>query len=91
MIPPVTGNGMSLAFESAQLAVEPLAAFSRGEISWAQARQKIARSCDESFSRRLRWANWVQRFLLSPSLPNPIKSFAARNDWFWRFAFERTR
>jgi menaquinone-9 beta-reductase len=91
MIPPVTGNGMSLAFESAQLAVEPLVAFSRGEISWAQARQKIARACDESFSRRLRWANWLQRFLLSSSLPNPIKCFAARNDWLWRFAFERTR
>jgi hypothetical protein len=91
MIPPVTGNGMSLAFESAQLAVEPLAAFSRGEISWAQARQKIARDCDEQFSRRLRWASRLQRFLLSSSLPNPIKSFAARSDWFWRFAFERTR
>jgi len=91
MIPPVTGNGMSLAFESAQLAVGPLAAFSRGEISWAQAREKIARVCDDKFSRRLRWANWLQRFLLSSSLPNPIKSFAARSDWFWRFAFERTR
>jgi flavin-dependent dehydrogenase len=91
MIPPVTGNGMSLAFESAQLAVEPLAAFSRGEISWAQARQKIARDCDEQFSRRLRWASRLQRFLLSSSLPDPIKIFAARSDWFWRFAFERTR
>ncbi|HEY1717021.1 MAG TPA: FAD-dependent monooxygenase [Verrucomicrobiae bacterium] len=91
MIPPVTGNGMSFAFESAQLAVEPLAAFSRGEISWAQARQKIARACDENFSRRLRWANWLQQFLLSSSLPNPLKIFAARSDWFWRFAFERTR
>jgi menaquinone-9 beta-reductase len=91
MIPPVTGNGMSLAFESAQLASSPLAAFSRGEISWAQAREKIASASDKKFSRRLRWANWLQRFLLSSSLPNPIKNFAARNDWFWRFAFERTR
>jgi menaquinone-9 beta-reductase len=91
MIPPVTGNGMSLAFESAQLAVEPVAAFSRGEISWAQVRQEIARACDESFSRRLRWANRLQRFMLSTSLPDSMKTFAARSDWFWRFAFERTR
>jgi len=91
MIPPVTGNGMSLAFESAQIAAGPLAAFSRGEISWAQSRQKIACACDENFSRRLRWASWLQRFLLSTYLPNPIKNFAARSDWFWRFAFERTR
>jgi hypothetical protein len=82
---------MSLAFESAQFATEPMAAFSHGEISWTQARQKIARACDENFFRRLRWANWLQRFLLSPSLPNPVKIFAARNDWFWPFAFERTR
>jgi flavin-dependent dehydrogenase len=91
MIPPVTGNGMSLAFESAHLAVEPLAAFSRNEITWVQARQKIARACDDQFSRRLRWANWLQRFLLSSSLPNPMKIFTARSDWFWQFAFERTR
>jgi flavin-dependent dehydrogenase len=91
IIPPVTGNGMSLAFESAQIAAEPLAAFSRGEISWAQSREKIALACDESFSRRLRWASRLQGFLLSLSLPNPIKIFAARSDWFWRFAFERTR
>jgi menaquinone-9 beta-reductase len=91
MIPPVTGNGMSLAFESAQLAVEPLVAFSRGEILWEQARQKIAWACDESFSRRLRWANWLQQFLLSSFLPDPVKNFSARSDWFWRFAFERTR
>jgi menaquinone-9 beta-reductase len=91
MIPPVTGNGMSLAFESAQIAVDRLAAFSRGEISWGQSRQKIARACDESFSRRLRWANRLQRFMFSTSLPDSVKTFVARSDWFWRFAFERTR
>src|SRR5262245_25998075 len=32
MIPPVAGNGMSMAFESAELAVNPLAAYSRGEM-----------------------------------------------------------
>lgn len=90
MIPPVTGNGMSMAFESAELAVEPLAAWSRGEISWAEAREKIARACDKQFSSRLRWAKWFQHGLLSPALQNPLLTFA-RNDWFWRFAFEHTR
>ncbi|MFN0067655.1 MAG: FAD-dependent monooxygenase, partial [Limisphaerales bacterium] len=33
MIPPVTGNGMSLALESAALAADPLAAWSRGGAS----------------------------------------------------------
>ena len=91
MIPPVTGNGMSMAFESAELAIAPLAAWSRGELSWNEARQKIARDCDTSFARRLAWAKWLQRILLTPALQNPLVALAARNDWFWRTAFERTR
>ncbi len=91
MIPPVTGNGMSMAFESAELAIAPLAAWSRGEISWSAARQKIARACDEQFSRRLRWAQWLQSFLFTPALQNPLITLATRSDWFWRLAFERTR
>jgi menaquinone-9 beta-reductase len=91
MIPPVTGNGMSLAFESAQLAVEPLAAFSRGEISWAQARQKIARACDENFPRRLRWANWLQRLMFSPLLRTRPGSFIFQSQTVWGMMFARTR
>jgi flavin-dependent dehydrogenase len=91
MIPPVTGNGMSMAFESAELAVAPLAAWSRGEISWSVARQEIARACDDQFSRRLRWAHWLQRLVLTPALQNPLTFLAARSDGFWRMAFERTR
>ena len=91
MIPPVTGNGMSLAFESAQLAAEPLAAFSRGEMSWAQARQKIARACDESFSRRLRWANRLQRLMFSPLLRTRPGSFIFQSQTVWGMMFARTR
>ena len=91
MIPPVTGNGMSMAFESAELAVAPLVAWSRGELSWNIARQKIARDCDAAFARRLAWAKWLQRLVLTPSLQNPLVALAARSDWFWRQAFERTR
>lgn len=91
MIPPVTGNGMSMAFESAELAAEPLAAWSRGGISWNETRHRIARECDAAFARRLAWAKWLQRFMLTPSLQNPLIVLAARSDWFWRTAFERTR
>ncbi|MDD5139543.1 MAG: hypothetical protein PHY43_04685 [Verrucomicrobiales bacterium] len=91
MIPPVTGNGMSMAFESAELAVAPLAAWSRDEISWEEARGKIARDCDAAFARRLAWAKWLQRLILTPTLQNPLVALAARSDWFWRLAFERTR
>jgi 2-polyprenyl-6-methoxyphenol hydroxylase-like FAD-dependent oxidoreductase len=91
MIPPVTGNGMSMAFESAELALAPLAAWSRDQISWSEARQKIARDCDAVFARRLAWAKWLQRIILTPVLQNPLVMLAARSDWFWRLAFARTR
>ena len=91
MIPPVTGNGMSMAFESAELAMAPLAAWSRGELSWNEARQKIARECDAVFARRLTWAKWLQRIILMPALQNPLFALAARSDRFWQLAFTRTR
>jgi hypothetical protein len=91
MIPPVTGNGMSMAFESAEFASAPLAAWSRGELSWDEARQRIAFGCDSAFARRLMWAKWLQWLILSPSLQTPLIALAARSDWFWRLAFELTR
>ena len=91
MIPPVTGNGMSLAFESAQIAVESLVAFSRGEIPWTQAREKIARDCDENFSRRLCWAKWLQKLMLSPLLQTRPGSFIFQSHAVWGMMFARTR
>jgi len=91
MIPPVTGNGMSMAFESAELAVAPLAAWSRGEASWGDVRRQIAQSCDAAFARRLLWAKWLQRLILAPALQTPLVVLAARCDGFWQLAFDRTR
>jgi len=91
MIPPVTGNGMSMAFESAELAIKPLVAWSRGEISWTETQSQIARRCDAAFARRLAWAKWLQRCLLTPPLQNALVAFAAHSGWFWRMAFEKTR
>jgi len=91
MIPPVTGNGMSMAFESAELALAPLVAWSRSELSWNDARQRIAHDCDAVFAPRLVWAKWLQRIILAPTLQNPLVMLATHSDWFWRVAFARTR
>jgi hypothetical protein len=91
MIPPITGNGMSMAFESAELAVAPLVAWSQGKLSWHEARKIIAHNCDAAFARRLAWAKWLQRIILTPMLQNPLVWLAARSDFCWRLAFERTR
>ncbi|HEX4647011.1 MAG TPA: hypothetical protein VH598_15515 [Verrucomicrobiae bacterium] len=91
MIPPVTGNGMSMAFESAEISIEPLAAYSRGTISWSEARQIIARECDQRFAQRLAWAAQMQKLLLTPGLQSLLVFLVPRWRWLWRLCFDHTR
>jgi len=91
MIPPVTGNGMSMAFESAEMAIQPLAAYSRGDISWASAKQAIARSCDKAFAQRLFWAKWLQWMMFAPALQGRLGLLALRSEWLWRLMLAKTR
>ena len=85
MIPPVTGNGMSMAFESAELAVLPLQSYSLGEMSWVDARQTFARACNSAFSRRLMWAKALQWLMLAPVIRNHVGTPTLRCQWLWLF------
>jgi 2-polyprenyl-6-methoxyphenol hydroxylase-like FAD-dependent oxidoreductase len=91
MTPPVTGNGMSMAFESAEAAIEPLTAYSRGRLNWAEAQRQIAHRCDAAFSRRLTWARVLQWMIVSPPLHSGLKKFLLRSDLIWRLMFAQTR
>ncbi len=91
MIPPVTGNGMSMALEAAALAAGPIEAFSRCEASWLETRRSIATACDRLFSSRLRWAGWFQHFLFSGWMQRKPGWLLLRSDSLWRLLFARTR
>lgn len=91
MTPPVTGNGMSMAFESAEMATEPLAAYSRGQISWTQAKEHIAKNCDAAFARRLAWARRLQWLMISPALRGRFGAWLLGSDFLWQWMFTRTR
>jgi 2-polyprenyl-6-methoxyphenol hydroxylase-like FAD-dependent oxidoreductase len=65
MIPPLTGNGMSMAFESAALAAPELELYSAGERTWDETIRVHNLNWRRAFSRRLRWANWTQRLVFS--------------------------
>jgi 2-polyprenyl-6-methoxyphenol hydroxylase-like FAD-dependent oxidoreductase len=91
MTPPITGNGMSMAFESAALAVGPLADYSRGRLNWSQAQRQIAQNCDTAFARRLAWARGLQWMMLSPVLQGQLGAWLLRSDWLWRLMFSQTR
>jgi menaquinone-9 beta-reductase len=88
MIPPLTGNGMSMALESAALAAPSVVAYSLGKISWREAVAQHHAKWTAAFTRRLRWANFTQRLAffsgsqrllfsiakIIPALPNLVVS-----------------
>ena len=91
MIPPVTGNGMSMAFESAEIAIEPLCYYCRGDMTWPEARDAIASACDRAFAGRLAWARRLQWLMFSPIVRSPVGKALLRSDAVWNFMFAKTR
>ena len=91
IIPPFTGNGMSMAFESAHLALDPLVQFSSGEIGWDEMQAAFEQSIRRQFRRRLGYSrlfhpfmgNWLGRQLVRGAM----KTGALPFDWL----FEKTR
>jgi len=75
IIPPFTGNGMSMALQSAETALPHLVAYSRGEISWAISRENIWLALNKQFRKRLSSAQLLHPFLFHP-LAKPILRFA---------------
>ena len=91
MTPPVTGNGMSMAFESAEIAMDPLAQFSEGLMGWDGARGQIAQRCDATFTGRLTWARLLQWMMTARVLQGSLGGLFLRSDWLWAQLFARTR
>jgi flavin-dependent dehydrogenase len=66
LIPPFTGNGMAMAFQSAELALDPLLAYARGAIAWPDAVRATQRAQRKKFRVRLASAGALHPFLLGP-------------------------
>ncbi|BCX48813.1 monooxygenase FAD-binding protein [Haloferula helveola] len=64
MIPPFTGNGMSMALEGAEMALQPLEEWSAGQLAWPDAVTSIHSAARSRFRRRLRHALAMHRLLL---------------------------
>jgi 2-polyprenyl-6-methoxyphenol hydroxylase-like FAD-dependent oxidoreductase len=77
MIPPFTGNGMSMAFQSAEIAVAPLLAWSRGSLTWQQARNVVALAVQRRFRRRLMMAQSVHPLLFRSSGRACVRALAS--------------
>jgi flavin-dependent dehydrogenase len=79
MIPPFTGNGMAMAFQSAELALDPLLAYAREEAGWPATCRAVHSRLRRRFRLRLASANALHAFLFSPRHQR------------WLFALNRAR
>jgi 2-polyprenyl-6-methoxyphenol hydroxylase-like FAD-dependent oxidoreductase len=66
IIPPFTGNGMTMAFQSAALSLDPLLAWSRGERTWPELVHHVQGLLTHRFRLRL-----ASSALLHPALLHP--------------------
>jgi hypothetical protein len=82
---------MSMAFEAAAIAIDPVAAYSQSEISWKQACQIFASECDTAFARRLAWARLLQWFMFAARFHGNFAGLALRSQCLWRVMFAMTR
>lgn len=91
VIPPVTGNGMSMAFESARIAADSLLDWSIGTRSWKETNSVVARNLEEAFSARLRIARWLQQGLFVSALQETLVGLVSRRPAFLGTMFRLTR
>lgn len=91
MIPPLTGNGMSMAFESSALAARALCEYSAGRCSWTDALAQYRWKWKKSFASRLRWAGFVQRLVFHPTAQGALFLMAGAAPGLPKLLFARTR
>ncbi len=78
LIPPFTGNGMTVALQSARLAVAPLRRWSCGVIDWTAATTEIHQSLHRELAPRIRRARRLHPWLLTPRRQRWLIAIASR-------------
>jgi hypothetical protein len=80
-----------MAYEAAEAAIEPLAAYSRGVVAWHEAQSQLARQLDQTFATRLAWARALQGLAFRPLLREATLPLIFHSRWLWQLVFEKTR
>jgi len=63
VIPPFTGNGMSIALESAEIAFEPILNYAHSQATWESTTHCLQTTFASRFNSRLRAARALHPFL----------------------------
>lgn len=77
LIPPFTGNGMTLAFESATVVLPILLKYVTGNISWEQCCEQMRMQYRRRFQKRIWAANVLHPFIYKP-IPQSLIAWIAR-------------
>lgn len=64
LIPPFTGNGMTIALQSAAASLDHFEGWSRGMLSWAETLSKVSRAVRRRFRRRIFLSRLLHPWLL---------------------------
>lgn len=80
MIPPFTGNGMSMAFESASVALDPLTDYAKNTANWSTVAENIRHDLARKFSVRMKLSQILHPFLTFP-VAQKLVTFIARRGW----------
>ncbi|MGB1129453.1 MAG: hypothetical protein ACPG4K_05345, partial [Haloferula sp.] len=78
MIPPFTGNGMSMALESSELALDLLESWSRDELPWSELLDELWRRQRAKFRRRVGVAMQLHQVLLHGRGQSLLETIASR-------------
>jgi 2-polyprenyl-6-methoxyphenol hydroxylase-like FAD-dependent oxidoreductase len=76
MIPPFTGNGMSMAFQSAEMAVGPLFDWAAGRLSWQAACERVRHELRHRFRRRMAVSSLLHPWLFREGGRAVVESLA---------------
>lgn len=76
MIPPFTGNGMSMAFEASECAVDPLVDYSLGKRGWRDTSSLIGTRLQERFQKRITLARGLHGFILNSQAQDVLAAVA---------------
>lgn len=77
MTPPFTGNGMSMAFQAAECAIEPMVSWARGDLAWQAAVNGLRSALARRFRRRLAVAQVLHRVLFDASGRSLLRALSA--------------
>jgi 2-polyprenyl-6-methoxyphenol hydroxylase-like FAD-dependent oxidoreductase len=90
VIPPFTGNGMSIALESAEIALPELLSYARGKQPWSTAVATIRKSCDVRFRPRLRAAQRLHPWISRPARQRTLATLCRCQLLPFRFLYKLT-